>query len=115
MQNRDEHFARNIRAFYKERLRVEFVEASYGFVGFSQDGTDLTIDEWYVRPGSTFWDAIRLVRRAIAIGKARGCNRLLGGNESTLPSYRDIKVLHTWFGMTYLESNGTMEIWSKPI
>jgi hypothetical protein len=114
MQN-EERFARHIREYYKERLRVEFITSEFGFVGFSTDGTDVCINEWYMQPNTALIESLRLVRQVVAIGKQRGCNRLIGGNETTLPTYKNVRKFHEWFRMSYLGDNGTLELWGKPI
>ncbi len=114
-KSQDELFAIRIREYYYKRLGVQFISNDHGFLGFSVRGTDLTIEELYVDSGTNIIHTLQLIRKAIKLGKCYGCTRLLGGNETMLWSYEDIRLLHEWFGMTHLENNGTMEIWSKPI
>lgn len=111
----DRIFAKHIRDYFSERLGVSFHERSFGFVGYKIIGTDLYIDEWYTEPNHPLIDTLRMIREVVAIGKAQGCTRLIGANETTLETYNDIRKFHTWFGMSYLCSNGTQELWSKVI
>jgi hypothetical protein len=115
LKSQDEIFAIRIREYYYKRLGVQFIASQHGFCGFSVSGTDMCIDELYVDEGTNIIHSLALVRRAIRICKQRGCTRLIGGNETSLDSYADVRKLHEWFGMTYLSNNGSLELWSKPI
>lgn len=115
MQSRDERFAQHIRDYFSERLGISFHTRDYGFVGYKIDGTDLYIDEWYVEPRTTFFKALRIVKEVVEIGKQHGCTRLIGCNETTLPTYKDIRTLHVWFGMEHIGDNGTLELWAREI
>lgn len=115
LKSQDEIFAIRIREYYYRRLGTQFITNNHGFLGFSISGSDLIIDELFVDHGTNIIHTLQLVRRAITLGKQRGCTRLIGGNETSIDSYSDVRKLHEWFGMTYLSNNGSLELWSKPI
>ena len=109
-------FEQHIRDYFAERLGVNFYTTDLGFAGYRiEDGT-IYLEEFYVEPSTPYPHAFRIARAIIAIGKSAGCTRFVGGNDTSLETYEDIKKLHSFFGMRYSgESNGTLELWVKDI
>lgn len=104
-----------LREYYRERLNAEFETTDYGFIAYSIRGPSIIIHDLYVRKGTNPYDTLRLVNSVRSIGKAHGCIRLVGCNDTKLVTYYDIKQLHTFYRMSHIGNDGSMEIWARDI
>lgn len=104
-----------IREYYRERLNADFESTEYGFIAYAIIGPNIIIHDFYCRTGTKFHDVLRLINTVKSIGQAHGCHRLVGHNDTKLVTYYDIKQLHTFYRMSHIGNDGSMEIWARDI
>lgn len=109
-------FEQHIKDYYEERLGVHFLTTSFGFAGYRIIGTDFYIEELYVERGTSYRSSLQFFRSTIATAVHCGCKRIIGGNETSLPTYARIRKLHEFYGAYYSGvTDGTKELWIKDL